>query len=104
MKNKFNARVIEATASELCPNTSVLVLNCFIKEVGTGKLKIGDAVTQLKDLPSIGGGGGGGALPAITERDVYTGDANGNLVAKPLGWRQFSDLPTPPPPSPGVPG
>lgn len=46
---------------------------------------------------SKGGGGTGEGVPTGTERDVLTYDSEGNLVAKPPGWRQFSDLPTPPP-------
>lgn len=60
--------------------------------------EIFDLLTAFND----GGGGAGEGVPAGTERDVLTYNSEGVSVAKPLGWRQFSDLPTPPPFSNGV--
>lgn len=47
-------------------------------------------------LKPVNQSGGGGSIPSGTDRDVLTYDEDGNPIAQPLGWKQFSDQPNPP--------
>lgn len=59
--------------------------------------KLNNVLTELNERPS-----GGGDIPVGTERQVLGYNSTGTPLAVTLGWKQLSDLPSPPPFSNGV--
>lgn len=55
----------------------------------------GQMDTAIAEIP-------GGIIPIGTNRQVIGFDGSGNAIATTIGWKQLSDLPTPPPFSNGV--
>lgn len=104
LNNRATLRRDEFTASIISENIVSIKSGCAEWKLNYTKDTVDDilygSVQELFDIISafsIGGGGTGEGVPEGTERDVVTYDTEGVPVAKPLGWRQFSDLPTPPP-------